>query len=134
MRKLTATLCLTIAVLFSSPSFSGWTKVAEDSQRKTFYVDLEKIKKKGKYIYFWRWLDHRFQPDKDGTLSSKAFFRGDCNLFRANYMSLSKYKKPMGRGYGKVFNLPSSAEKKWFYATPNTPNERVLQAVCAKNR
>jgi hypothetical protein len=44
-------IALTFTVMFSSTSFSGWTKVTESVDGNTFYVDFERIRKHGGYVY-----------------------------------------------------------------------------------
>ena len=46
MKKLTLIFTLLVStVMFSSPSYSEWTKVNEDVKGNSFYVDFERIKK-----------------------------------------------------------------------------------------
>ena len=57
--------------MFSSPSYSKWTMVSEgiDSSNSgdTFYVDFERIRKHGGYVYWWDLTD--FLKPKEGILS-----------------------------------------------------------------
>jgi len=48
--------------VFSSTSFAEWTKVSENVST-TFYVDFERIRKHGGYVYFL-WLSDYLKPDK----------------------------------------------------------------------
>ena len=63
MKSLTRILALTFSVMFSSTSFAGWTKVAENVSGDTFYVDFERIRKHGGYVYYWR-LSDLLKPNK----------------------------------------------------------------------
>lgn len=62
----------------------------------TFYVDFERIKKHGGYVYFWILSDY-LKPDKYGDLSFKRYNQGDCKLFRVKPLSYVFHKQPMGR-------------------------------------
>ena len=116
---------LIFTVMFSSTSFAGWTKVAENVNG-TYYVDFARIGKYADYIKFWELVD-LFKPDKDGDLSYKLYQQGDCKLFRYKYLSSSNYKRPMGGGHGEDYNEP---DKDWRYPSPYSINEVVLKFVC----
>ncbi len=77
MKKLTLIFILLFTVLLSAPSYAKWTEVSESVDGDTYYVDFERIRKHGGYVYFWRLGDLR-KPDKDGDLDSniKSIYRG----------------------------------------------------------
>jgi len=70
MRKLTILLALVFSVMFSSTSFAEWKKVGENVDGDTFYVDFDRIRKHGGYVYFWS-LGDLLKPFESGTLSVK---------------------------------------------------------------
>lgn len=111
-------------MMFSSSSYAKWTKVSKNSYA-TYYVDFERIRKHDGYVYFWR-FNNRLKPDKNGTLSSKVYIKGDCKLFRHKALSGSYYKKLMDEGAGEPFTPPD----KWGYPPPNTSIETILKTVC----
>ena len=76
MRKLTL-ITLVFTLMFSSTSFAEWTKVGESVKGNTFYVDFERIRKHGGYVYWWD-LSDLLEPDKYGGLSAKMYNQGDC--------------------------------------------------------
>ena len=125
MKTLLTISTLVFTVMFSSTSFAGWTKVAENVNG-TYYVDFERIRKHGDYINFRELVDLLI-PDKDGDLSYKLYQRGDCKLFRYKYLSSSNYKRPMGGGHGEDYNEP---DEDWRYPSPYSINEIVLKTVC----
>ena len=125
MKTLLTISTLVFTVMFSSTSFAGWTKVAENVNG-TYYVDFERIRKHGDYINFRELVD-LLKPDKDGDLSYKLYQRGDCKLFRYKYLSSSNYKRPMGGGHGEDYNEP---DKNWRYPSPYSINEIVLKTIC----
>ena len=118
------TLALTFALMFSSTSFAGWTKVGEN-KNGTHYVDFERIRKVDGFVYFWDLTDY-LKPNKDGDLSYKTYTQGDCKLFRFKFLSLSFYKVPMGGGTGTPYTPPD----KWTYLPPNSSGETILKSVC----
>ena len=128
MKKLTVIFTLLVStVMFSSPSYSKWTKVSENSDGRIFYVDYERIRKNGGYVYWWDLSDY-LKPTKNGTMSSKTYSQGDCRLFRKKDLSWSSYKEPMGVGTGNLYTPPD----KWIYPTPNSVDERILKSVCSR--
>ena len=85
MKKLTlifTLLCST--VMFSSNSFAEWEKLKKNSvDGDTFYVDFERIRKHDGYVYYWV-LEDLIKPDKDGDLSYRNYFQGDCMFIFGN--------------------------------------------------
>ena len=109
----------------SSTSFAGWKKVITN-ENGTTYVDFERIKKHGGYVYFW-FLNDWLKPNKYGDLSQKGYTQGDCKIFRYKGLSGSGYKGPMGGGT-VVFN--NKLDKEWKYPQPDSPPETILKTVC----
>ena len=94
----------------------------------THYVDFERIRKHGGYVYFWSLNDH-LKPTKYGDFSAKMYQQGDCKLFRFKDLSISSHKEPMGVGTEKPYN-PKNPE--WEYPAPNSMIEIILKAVCSR--
>ena len=114
--------------MFSSPSYSEWTKVNEDVKGNSFYVDFERMRKVDGFIYFWTLSDY-LKPTKHGDLSVKVYNQGDCKLFRYKTLSYSFHKEPMGGGTGDV---QEPVEKGWKYPSPDSVNEIILKVVCSQ--
>ena len=112
------------SVFFSSPSYAEWTKVDEVKNGNTYYVDYERIRKHGGFVYFWTLVNY-LKPTS-GMLSSKRYSQGDCKLFRHKDLSFSSYKEPMGGGTG----IDYTPTDKWNYPSPNSTNETILKSVC----
>ena len=128
MRKLTillTALIFSLTMMFSFPSYAKWTKVG-DSGYGTNYVDFERIRKRGGYVYYWDLTD-LLKPGKWGVLSEKIYSQGDCKLFRFKYLSFLFYKEPMGGETGFTVNKP---DKVWNYPSPDTVGEIILKRVC----
>ena len=127
MRNLTILLALIFTVMFSSPSFADWKWVGESVTGDTYYVDFERIRKHGGYVYWWDLSDY-LKPDKNGDLSGKSYNQGDCKLFRYKFLSITQSKEPMGGGTGKIFTYN---DNNWKYPSPNSSSEEILKSVCA---
>jgi hypothetical protein len=125
MKKLTLLTTLIFSVVFSSPSFADWTKLFVDMNGNTNYLDFGRMRKVDGYVYSWV-LKDLLKPDKDGDLSYKGYYQGDCKLFRLKDLSVSYHKEPMGRGTGKPQHIPP----KWSFPAPNSVNELILKSIC----
>ena len=130
MKKLLILTTLIFTVMFSSTSFAEWTKVSENMDRDTWYVDFERIRKVDGYVYFWRLSDY-LKPTINGKLSGKLYLQGDCKLFRYKILSFSFHKEPMGGGTGDTGPIPIKHQG-WNYPPPNSSNETILKSVCSR--
>ena len=133
MKNLTILLALTFSVMFSSPSYAEWKRVSVNVKGNvtgsTFYVDFERIRKHGGYVYFWQLTD-LLKRDKYGDLSELNYKQGDCNLFRYKILSGSFFKEPMGGGSPQTATLKNP---KWKYPRPNSSGGEVtLKSVCSR--
>ena len=128
MKNLLTIFTLLFTVMIPSTSFAEWTSVTKNVNGESFYLDYERIKKNGGYIYFWRLRDF-LKPDKWGDFSSKVYTQGDCKLFRNKPLSVSFHKEPMGGGTGEVLE-PTGKWANWKYPTPDSVNETLLNEVC----
>ena len=63
MKTVLTIFTLLFTVMIPSTSFAGWTKVDESVSGDTFYVDFERIKKHGGFVYYWNLTDY-LEPDK----------------------------------------------------------------------
>ena len=95
----------------------------------TFYVDFERIRKHGGYVYWWELSDY-LKPKKYGTLSGKKYHQGDCKLFRYKYLSDSYHKQPMGKG--DKTGGSNKPDKDWSYPSPKSMSEVILKKVCSR--
>ena len=114
--------------MFSSSSYAGWTKVGESVDGNSFYVDFERIRKHGGYVYYWELID-KLKPNSYGNLSDKTYSQVDCKLFRFKRLSFSFHKEPMGGGTGDI-SAPLGENGNWIYPSPNSIGELILKQVC----
>ena len=129
MKKLLLIFTLLFSTLmFSTPSYGEWTEVSKNVVGDTFYVDFDRIRKHGGYVYWWELGDY-LKPLRRGDLSSKIYNQGDCKLFRFKYLSFSFHNEPMGNGTGDV-EEPVAKHKGWQYPPPESSEETILKRVC----
>ncbi len=132
MKKLTLIFTLLFTVLLSAPSYAEWKaewkKVGKNMIGDTFYVDFERIRKHGGYVYWWDLSDY-LKPTH-GDLSVKTYKQSDCKLFRYMRLSSSFHKEPMGRGTPS--NNYSNKNPYWIYPSPNSVSEQILKSVCSR--
>jgi hypothetical protein len=131
MKTLLTITTLVFTLMFSSPSFSDWTKVDEDVKGNTFYVDFERIRKVDGYVYYWDLSDY-LKPIKYGILSAKVYRKVDCKLFQFKDLIFSFHKEPMGRGSQESDYDYSPKTPEWRYPSPNSSGESILKSVCSR--
>jgi hypothetical protein len=131
MKSLLLIFILTFSTLiFSSPSYAGWTKVIGGVSRDTIYVDFERIREYDGFVYYWR-LNNYLKPTKYGDLSTKVQNQGDCKLFRFKNLSTTYHAQSMGRGTGEVIK-PKGENANWKNPSPNSVGETILKLLCSK--
>jgi len=128
MKILTVLFALTFTVMFSSSGSAGWTKVGTVATGDTIYLDYQRIRKHGGYVYYWTMQDY-LKPLRGEYLSIKLYRQGDCKLFRSKILNMSAHIKPMGRGNPSVRS--TEPNENWDYPAPDSLHETHLKAVCA---
>ena len=87
-----------ILVTLSAPvCFGEWTAVAKGVDGYIVYVDFERIREHGGYVYWWELTD-RLKPNEFWKISCKIDNQADCNFFCTKRLSLSFYRGSMGEG------------------------------------
>ena len=113
--------------MFASPAYADWEKVAVGKNGDTFYVDFDRIRTNGGYVYWWDLSD--YLTPQYGVLSSKVYNQGDCEMFSFKSLTIMHYKQPMGEG--SVGEINSPPDPKWIYVPPKSSVEGILKQVCA---
>ena len=90
-------LLLIFLIIFSSHSFAEWTEVIVSPGGNTWYVDFDRIRKDGDYVYYWE-LNDKPKKDKFGNMSAINYKKVDCQLLAFKFLSDTYFTKPMGRG------------------------------------
>ena len=115
-----------ISMIFPLSSYGRWQKVTTDIEGNEIYLEIDSIKKDDGDILFW-YLYNLPRPDSQGVFSDKTYARGDCNIFRYKWLSVSYYMQQMGKGTPKVINYDN---RDWSYPYPGTAMESVLKSAC----
>ena len=127
IRKITLGITLFFSTLmFASPAYADWEEVGDNVDGDTYYVDFDRIRKNGSYVYWWD-LSDLLKPDEYGMLSYKVYNQGDCEMFRRKTLSYSFHKQSMGEGTGQTDSTP---ETEWKYPPPKSMGEIILKEVC----
>ena len=114
-------------VTFSAVSFAEWTRVAENENGYTFYVDFETIKKQNGYVYFWE-MSNYLKPDKWKDMSSKTLQEADCNTpVKARKIYATYHTQPMANGEPSTV---SPETRDWIYPPPDSVMGVILEKVC----
>ncbi len=130
MKKLLPIFTLLFSTLmFSTPSYGEWTKTSVNDIGDTFYVDFDRIRKHGEYVFWWGISDY-LKPKSVGQWSSRVYRQGDCKLFRFKILSDSYYKEPMGGG--ESFLSSNVPDENWSYPPPNSNAEKIIKRVCSQ--
>ena len=90
-------LLFIILIILSSQSFAEWTKVIVSPGGNTWYVDFDRIRKDGDYVYYWE-LNDKPKKDKFGNMSAINYKQVDCQLLAFKFLSDKYFTKPMGQG------------------------------------
>ena len=129
MKKLTILLVIIFTFLFSTTSLGEWKFGSENVDGDKFYYDKDRVKKSGKFIYFWELID-LLKPDKWGDLSSTTYVQLDCSIFRFKALKYQFYKNSMGEGEMDDYTPPYE----WEYPKPNSTDESVCNFVCKEHQ
>jgi hypothetical protein len=126
MKKFIVVFTLLFSLMFSTTSFARWTNIIRDHGGTTFYIDVLRIAKNDRYVYFWELIDY-LKPTENGVFSHKVFAQADCKIIKKRIVSFSSYKKPMGAGNG----LPYEAKNpKWMQPSPGSAMETMVKSAC----
>ena len=130
MKKITILLVIIFTFLFSNTSLGDWTLVVESESGNNFYYDKDRIRKSGKYLYFWELIDY-LKPDNWGNLSVTRYVQLDCSILRHKFLKFHRYNNSMGKG---KLNGSSTPKDEWDYPPPNSVDEIVCNFVCEKHQ
>ena len=127
MKQLLILTTFLSSMIIPSVAHAEWTKVDENIEGDSYYVDFERIKKHDGKTYFWQ-LSDLLKPVRNGSISGKSYVEAECGRFRYRWLNQTYYKGPMATGeVNSSYNLP---DKNWNYPPPNSVAETKLKAVC----
>jgi hypothetical protein len=119
-------------MMFSLPSYADWTITEINLSGDSFYVDFERIRKNGGHVYFWQLTDFSEPKSKGGLLSSKVYYKADCELFSYKYLNDIYYNGPMGNG--TILKSSDKPDEEWSYPPPKSTIETILTMVCGYSK
>ena len=124
-------LLITIFLLLTLPStsFAKWTFVISSNEEK-HYIDYEKIKTRGEYLYYWELTD-KINPTLEEIQNSQflsyiKYIKVNCSISAYMNMQITTFKYLYGNGKSRT-EQPDSA---WRYAIPGTTAEYLINVVC----
>ena len=97
MKKITILLVKIFTFLFSTTSWGEWSYVTEDVKGVKNYYDKDRVRKSGKYLYFWELSDYP-KPNEYRNLSETSYTQLDCSIL------LSLFRKQLSHS-GKKCDL-----------------------------
>jgi hypothetical protein len=130
MKKLIILLVIIFSFLFSTTSWGDWNYVVKNMKGSKFYYDKDRIRKSGKFIYFWD-LDDYIRPTKWGVLSTIRYTELDCSIFRYKVLKFQSYNKSMGEGNPTDDWTPPD---EWRYPKPNSVIEFIYKIICEEHQ
>jgi len=128
MKKITIILVIIFTFLFSNTTWGDWSYVVKGSKSQKLYYDKDRIRKSGKFIYFWELLDY-LKPTEYGDLSVISYIELDCSIFRYKRLKIQFYNKSMGEGEQTSDMIP---QDEWNYPKPNSISEIMYNKICEK--
>ena len=128
MYKIKIILVIIFTFLFSTTSWGEWTLVTETEYDMKYYYDKDRVRKSGKYLYFWELFDY-LKPSY-GYFSNTAYVQLDCSIFRFKSLILQFYKNSMGEGEMRDV----TPEDKWEYPLPDSVFESMYNKVCEEHQ
>jgi hypothetical protein len=130
MKKITLLLVIIFVFLFSTTSWGEWELGSESVTDGKMYYDKDRVRKNGKYIYFWLLHDYG-RPSLDGTLSVTTYTQLDCSILRYKDLKRQGYKNSMGEGEKTSVYTPLD---EWNYTKPDSDGEYLYKKVCEEHQ
>jgi len=130
VKKITLLLVIIFTFLFSTTSWGEWNFVVMNVGGDKYYYDKDRLRKRGKYLYYWLLSDY-LEPVNDGMLSSIQYQQLDCSIFRYKMLKYISYNKNMGEGTIRDEITPSD---EWKYPQPNNTSEVFVNKICEEHQ
>lgn len=113
------------SLLVASSAHADWKEVAESSDGDIYFLDFDRIRKNGSYVYYW-YLKNYSETSPYGDLSTIRLTKGDCEMFRYKSIISLYYTQPMGGGS----EVSEVSKSDWVNPSRNSVSEGILQEVC----
>lgn len=125
MKKITLLLVIIFTFLFSTTSWGEWTYVTKNVNGNGYYYDKDRVRKSGKYIYFWELVDF-----KKG-ISITTYVQLDCSIFRHKFLKRQIYEKFMGE---EEMTSEWTPKDDWYYPKPKSVSEYMNNKICEEHQ
>ena len=123
MKKITLLLFIIFTFLFTNTSWGEWSYVTENLVGK-FYIDKDRVRKSGKYLYFWDLVDFK-------SSSYTNYTQLDCTIFRFKTLKFHVHNKGMGEGSPIEESTPKD---EWKYPKRNSSGETFYKKICEEHQ
>ena len=122
-------LLLLFSILISFNSYGEWTKITANDD-VDFFMDIETIKERGGYVYYWQLNDwHTPLADDFPALSAVIHKKIDCSAEKMRNEVIYWYEQNMGKG-DIYMTIDSSSETTWIYPPHGSAYFIVLNFAC----
>ncbi len=132
MKNLTSLYLLFLMNIIVFNVFSSqWMQITKGQNGHIFYVDMNTINEKRKYVFFWQLINYN-ETDEYGDNSARIYIKGSCETFNFKWLKVSYHKKKMAKDQSKTTE-PSEIVAGWQIPDKGSTSFAVLDYVC-KNK
>lgn len=130
LKTLFAAFVLVSSLTAMVDAHAKWTIVG-DSVEATYYSDSTTIRKSGKEIKMWHFIDYKTAQEIAGTnnLSIKIQQEYDCKEEQTRHLAIISFTGHMGAG---TVVHSDSERGKWMPVAPGSIGESLLNIACKK--
>ena len=123
------TILFSILILFSINGFAfNWKKVGGNVYGDSYYVDVDSIKKRNGFVYYWELVD-ALEPVKfSAGNANSVIIKYKVNCVEEKQTRLNNTWYSLSMGIGRI--IFEDSPNKILYPKPNTIGYDVLKFVC----
>ena len=125
MKKL---LVLLFSILISFNSYGEWTQISSNIKGDSYFINLETIKKRNGYVYYWQ-LDDLSSPLASGKVFS-AKRKMEVNCIEEAMRTKVEHYYTGNMGKGKIYGTLDSPPTSWRYPPPSSSYFSILNYAC----
>ena len=122
-------LSLILLLLFSTTCWGEWIPVTDNAAGISYYIDYERVKERGEYVYYWVLGDY-LEPNPRGNMSDIAYEIGDCEMFRHKSLQSTFYRRSMGEGESTPVSESTISKQTWTFPSADSAAKILLNLVC----
>ena len=130
MKRLgTSVLSLMGLLLPLSVEAVSWTPYIDGENGTVYYVDVDSLRRDDDVIRFWE-IGNNAKRGRNGVMSSRTFWQGDCKGQRSMVMSVALFSEQMAKGETLLSTDFPESQQKWTYAPPGSLVAQKLEILC----